>query len=82
MRSNQHNKQENTLLYHFTRTGLSNRLCDTQAFKEFNAALEVKFKTPGTANAKSKSDHQRNNERSTLSNILRNASCVLKALLV
>lgn len=32
---------------------MSTRLCDTQAYKEFNAALDKKFKTPGSVRVNS-----------------------------
>lgn len=47
--SNEHKKRENALVDLFVETGMSTRLCDSVAFKSFNAALDRRFITPSAA---------------------------------
>lgn len=41
-------KYEKALVYLFTETDISTRLCDSVAYKKFNATQDRKFKTPGS----------------------------------
>ncbi|TKS81526.1 hypothetical protein D9C73_015631 [Collichthys lucidus] len=65
--SQEHSKREEALVNLFVHTGMSTRLCETPAFKEYSCALEPKFRVPGERKKKV----ERNPERCQKANPMR-----------
>lgn len=71
--SQEHSKREEALVNLFVHTGMSTRLCETPAFKEYSCALEPKFRVPGAARLNNLISGRMGNAKKRLKEILKDA---------
>uniref|UniRef100_A0A3P9J2Q6 DUF659 domain-containing protein n=1 Tax=Oryzias latipes TaxID=8090 RepID=A0A3P9J2Q6_ORYLA len=74
--THEHQKREDALVNVFIETGMSTRLCESNAFKKFCTSLEPKFKTPGAARVNNLIGAKMDKAKQKLKDIIKEARMV------